>query len=280
MTGVEACELIVVDDGSTDGTQELLQRLRQQHAVPLKTVHQQNSGPGAARNAGVAIATKELILFLDDDVAPCQGLLLEHHSLLGSKDVSQGILYRHPDLQNDRLVRFMDRRGMQFAFHRVVSDEDLSFLYVYTANLALRKADILRHGDFDPALSVQRYAFEDTAFAYTLSVGGLKFGLNRQAWAYHYHPMTEEELLRREYKVGYSYAILEERYPAIAAALGLKQAARRPGMQLWMAGLVLRLMRLKTFPGYETTLRVKLRKEFLQGMVEGKKGQPEGRYQP
>jgi glycosyltransferase involved in cell wall biosynthesis len=278
MTGVEACEIIVVDDGSTDGTQELLQRLHQQQVGSLKIIRQQNSGPGAARNAGVTAASKELILFLDDDVSPCQGLLLAHHSLLRNKDVSQGILYWHPDLQNDRLIRFMDRRGMQFAFHRVTSDEDLSFLYVYTANLALRKADILRHGDFDPALSVQRYAFEDTAFAYTLSVSGLKFGLNRQAWAYHYHPMTEEELIRREYKVGYSYAILEERYPAIAAALGLKHLTRRAGIQLWMAGLASRLMQLKTFPGHKIALRVHLKEAFLQGMLEGRKSRPDGRY--
>ncbi len=56
-------EVIVVDDGSTDGTQEFLSTL----GSSIRAVHQPNLGPGAARNAGAAAAAGEYIAFLDSD---------------------------------------------------------------------------------------------------------------------------------------------------------------------------------------------------------------------
>jgi glycosyltransferase involved in cell wall biosynthesis len=56
-------ETIVVDDGSTDGTQDYLATL----GAEVRVIRQDNRGPGAARNAGVAVAKGEYIAFLDSD---------------------------------------------------------------------------------------------------------------------------------------------------------------------------------------------------------------------
>lgn len=57
------CELIVVDDGSTDNTKDVLERYRD-HLIYL---YQPNKGPGAARNLGISQAKGEFIAFLDSD---------------------------------------------------------------------------------------------------------------------------------------------------------------------------------------------------------------------
>jgi glycosyltransferase involved in cell wall biosynthesis len=56
-------EIVVVDDGSTDGTQDALKRFGNR----IKLVTQENAGPGAARNHGVRICNGEVVAFLDSD---------------------------------------------------------------------------------------------------------------------------------------------------------------------------------------------------------------------
>jgi hypothetical protein len=56
-------EAIVVDDGSTDGTREVLER----YANHLRLIRQKNRGPGAARNRGIREASGRYVAFLDSD---------------------------------------------------------------------------------------------------------------------------------------------------------------------------------------------------------------------
>ncbi|MBU0681659.1 MAG: glycosyltransferase family 2 protein [Proteobacteria bacterium] len=60
-------EVIIVDDGSTDATPELIENLVGQASGTIHSLHQKNSGPGAARNRGVGVSSGRYLLFLDDD---------------------------------------------------------------------------------------------------------------------------------------------------------------------------------------------------------------------
>ena len=69
-------EVVIVDDGSKDGTAESLES--ETFGFGLKLCRQQNSGPARARNRGIEEAQGKLVLFLDDDVEPAPSLIEEH----------------------------------------------------------------------------------------------------------------------------------------------------------------------------------------------------------
>ena len=78
--GTDALELIVVDDGSSDGTADIVR------ALPgVRYLHQENGGIAAARNRGVEVAQGEYVAFLDSDDLWCPGALTARHALLEAR---------------------------------------------------------------------------------------------------------------------------------------------------------------------------------------------------
>ena len=81
-------EVIVVDDGSTDGTRALVVATE----GPIRCIHQPNQGPAAARNTGLAAAKGELVCFLDaDDVWFAEKLAIQVEFM--DRDSSVGLVF-------------------------------------------------------------------------------------------------------------------------------------------------------------------------------------------
>src|SRR5206468_2589831 len=69
-------EVVVVSDGSTDGTVESVGK--RSWPFHIKLLAQRNSGPSAARNHGARESSGQIIIYLDDDVEPVPTFLEEH----------------------------------------------------------------------------------------------------------------------------------------------------------------------------------------------------------
>ena len=74
-------DVIVVDDGSEDGTADLA------NSFGVRCIRQENAGPGVARNVGIEAASTPLIAFLDADDTVAAGGILRRVTVLGSSDL-------------------------------------------------------------------------------------------------------------------------------------------------------------------------------------------------
>ena len=79
-------EVVVIDDGSTDSTREHVKAQIQNYPVPLRYFFQTNRKQAAARNFGASKAYGTFLLFLGDDIVPCQNFLHEHRKSHNSRD--------------------------------------------------------------------------------------------------------------------------------------------------------------------------------------------------
>lgn len=142
-------EIVVVDDGSTDDTPELLKSYGNQ----LKVIRQENRGLPAARNAGLRAATGDFIAFLDsDDILPSDSLILRADYLEQHPEIPAvyGATYM-TDLQNKVLGWFRPPPlpgGMIF-------DKLVCRTVFPMHSVMLRRATIEQVGDFDEQLRVQ-----------------------------------------------------------------------------------------------------------------------------
>jgi GT2 family glycosyltransferase len=179
----EAYEVIVVSDGSTDGTDAYLETYR--GTMRLRWLPQVNKGPAAARNAGVQKAAGEYIVFVDDDVVPEPQLLEEHarsHHEAGRDVVVLGPLLTPEGFEMSPWVRWEQEMLMKQYKAMLRGDWQASARQFYTGNASLRRSHIMAAGGFDENF---RRA-EDVELAYRLANNGLEFVFNIRAAGMHF----------------------------------------------------------------------------------------------
>lgn len=182
--GTGGFEVVVVSDGSTDGTDEWLRSRHVPFPVTVRT--QANAGPAAARNAGVQACSGELVLFVDDDVVPDPGLIaahVRHHDGVDDKVVI-GPMNTPDDVELSAWTRW-EQKKLEKQYDALTAGRwPVTPRQFYTGNASLGRNHIEAVGGFDPAF---RRA-EDVELAYRLADGGLHFAFAPDAVVVHYAP--------------------------------------------------------------------------------------------
>lgn len=176
-------EVVVVSDGSSDGTEDYLNGLRSERNV--RCFSQTNQGPAAARNLGVKKAIGEFIVFIDDDVVASPPLLAQHmrsHREAGREVVVVGPLLSPEGFDMTPWVRWEQEMLMKQYRALVAGVWQTSARQFYTGNASLRRSHILAAGGFDEGF---RRA-EDVELAYRLAHRGLDFLFNMEAVGLHF----------------------------------------------------------------------------------------------
>lgn len=179
----ESYEVIVISDGSTDGTDGYLETYR--GTLRLRWLSQANKGPAAARNAGVQAAAGEYILFVDDDLVPEPQLLEEHarsHHEADGDVVVLGPLLTPDGFEMAPWVRWEQEMLMKQYNAMLRGDWQATARQFYTGNASLRRSYIIAAGGFDENF---RRA-EDVELAYRLANNGLEFVFNIRAAGLHF----------------------------------------------------------------------------------------------
>ena len=169
-------EIVLVDDGSTDGTYEdVIAKLHPTCA--LTVVRQSNAGLAAGRNAGIARARGELIMFMDDDVLATPGLLAAHISCHRAhpRTICRGGVIN--------VASFDDLPPAQYGWR------NYSGAYFWTTNVSVPLALLKEAGAFDERF--REYGWEDLDVGLRLRHMGVPSILAKEALVYHYKPAPQ-----------------------------------------------------------------------------------------
>jgi glycosyltransferase involved in cell wall biosynthesis len=195
-------EVIVVNDGSTDATRQSLEKL--QVGYRLRVFHRDGQGTSATRNFGIEQAEGTHVLFIDDDVFPCQDLL-EYHEEAHRGHLRR--LVRGPVINIDTLP--LPSVPPTLVYH-------YSQNYLCTSNASIRKSLLLEAGMFDEDF----VRWEDAELGVRLKKIGVSRHFVLKGFVYHLKPpIPIERQLEYARNDGLSAALLFQRYPSLRMRL-------------------------------------------------------------
>lgn len=194
------CELIVVDDGSTDGAGEIAA------GGGARVIRTDNRGLSAARNTGTAAAAGEIVAFCDDDCVPDRHWL--RHlvaSLLDSGDAGVGGPNVPPP---DTVVADGVGHAPGGPMHVLVSEVEAE--HIPGCNMAFRRTALERVGGFDPRF---RVAGDDVDLCWRIRDAGGRLGFSPAALVWHRARRSTRAYLRQQAGYGRAEALLERKWP-------------------------------------------------------------------
>jgi glycosyltransferase involved in cell wall biosynthesis len=203
-------EIVVVDDGSTDGTIEWINTSTQE--LPhVKVYEQAHQGASAARNLGVEKAQGDTIIFIDSDLVVTPIFLHSH---------ADALLQGQKTLGNDQLFTYgavINTANFENPTAEPYKVTDFSNAYFATGNVAISRHWLLKAGLFDLGFSL--YGWEDLELGVRLKNLGIKMIKCPAAVGYHWHPAFSLDriprLIEQEIERGKMGVVFYQKHPTL-----------------------------------------------------------------
>jgi GT2 family glycosyltransferase len=194
-------EVLVIDDGSTDDTPEILRRFPE-----VRGIRQPNLGLSAARNVGLHAATGEVVAYTDSDCFADPDWLTR---LVYQLEETGAAAVGGPNLTPDdgRLAACVAAAPGQ-PTHVLESDQVAE--HVPGCNMAFRKESLLSINGFDP---VFRTAGDDVDVCWRLQHSGAWITFAPGAFVWHHRRATPRTYLRQQAGYGEAEALLRFKHP-------------------------------------------------------------------
>ncbi|MEQ8382955.1 MAG: glycosyltransferase [Coleofasciculus sp. A1-SPW-01] len=207
-TVVAGYEVVVVDDGSTDGTLEWLESHRQELSK-VRSLSQDHLGPAAARNLGVEQAKGDTIIFIDSDLVVTENFLQAH---------ADALVQGQQQLGSDRVFTYgwvINTNNFDNPSSEPYKITDFSAAYFATGNVAIARKWLEEAGLFDTRF--QLYGWEDLELGVRLKQLGLKLIKCPAAVGYHWHPPFNldqiPQMIDREIQRGRMGVLFYQKHP-------------------------------------------------------------------
>jgi glycosyltransferase involved in cell wall biosynthesis len=196
-------ELVVVDNGSNDGTAELLRGFAEKVSLRLVRVSESKPGLASARNAGVAQASGEIIAFTDDDCYVASDFLIRMCEVFQDERIGfmGGRILLYDDADAPLTIR-PEKHQYLIEPHTFIRPGQL-----HGANMAARRSLLLELGGFDPEFGVgsRFHACEETDFQARASQKGAMGIYDPRPLLWHHHGRKFGKGYNKVMK-GYDYA--------------------------------------------------------------------------
>ena len=231
-------EVVVVDDGSRDGTADALRALEVN--FPLTVISRPNEGASVARNVGAAAASGEFLVFLDDDMEADSEMLAEQdRSLREGADMVLGHLPLHPGSPDNLLSQGVGRWAEKRRARLEGIAGELPITELNTGQMSISRANFERLGGFDPSFTQEGlYGGEDLDLGYRVGKAGLRLVFNPAAISYQYYGVDPGDYTRRTRESGRSAQQLRAKHPELTQDLhaGLVYRTRRSRILFGLLG--------------------------------------------
>ena len=200
-------EVIVVDDGSTDNTENVIYDLQESLPYNLKYLRHPNRGICYTQNRGILAANASIVCLIADDIFlsyyALEAHIKAHESNLGHHIAVLGKVVQSIDVEMSVFLKNWD----PFKFRHLKNLKELPYYLFWACNITVKRDFLLKNGMFSETLVTGgTNAHEDAELGYRLSKSGLRIIYCENALGYHNHIVTLEKAVKAAYQRGLNWA--------------------------------------------------------------------------